>query len=96
MKGADKFCMGQIEDSLLVLKNGSCEHTTNDLPTFSQQKRNLEIEPSEHLLPVFGTKNGILKNGSSERAFILARCVCEKDLGTDNYWFCFAISAVTD
>ena len=43
-------------------------HTTNDLPTFSPQKQNLEIGPSERLLPVFGTKNRILKNGSSERA----------------------------
>ena len=60
----------QIEDSLLVLKKGSCEHTTNDLPTFSPQKRNLEIGPSERLLPVFETKNRILKNGSSERALL--------------------------
>ena len=54
----------QIEDSLLVLKNGSFEHTSNDLPTFSTEKWNLEIGPSEHLLPVFETKNWILKNGS--------------------------------
>ena len=69
----DRF--GQIEDSLLVLKNGSCEHTTNDLPTSLSQKRNLEIGigPSERLLPVFGTKNQILKNGSSERAFTLIK-----------------------
>ena len=49
---------------LSVLKNGSCEHTTNDLPTFSPQKQNLQIGPSKRLLPVFGTKNQILKNGS--------------------------------
>ena len=54
----------QIEDSLLVMKIGSCEHTLNDLLTFSPQKRNLEIGPSESLLPVFGTKNRILKIGS--------------------------------
>ena len=74
MKGANKFCMivwPQIEDSLLVLQNGSCEHTANDLPTFSPQKRNLEIGPSERLLPVFETKNWILKNGLCERAFRL-------------------------
>ena len=58
----------QIEDSLLVLKNGSCEHTTNGFPTFSPQKQNLEIGPYERLLPVFGTKSRILKNGSSEQA----------------------------
>ena len=58
----------QIE-VLLVLKNGSCEHTKNDLPTFSPQKQNLEIGPCERLLPVFGTKNRILTNGSCERAF---------------------------
>ena len=63
----------QIEDSLLVLKNGSCEHTANDLLTFSPQKRNLEIGPSERLLPVFGTKNRILKNGSCERALSAER-----------------------
>ena len=56
---------------MLVLKNGSCEHTTNDIPTFSPQIRNLEIGPTERLLPVFGTKNRILKNGSSERTFRL-------------------------
>ena len=43
--------------------------TTNDLPTFSPQKRNLEIGPFEGLLPIFGTKNRILKIGSCERAF---------------------------
>ena len=53
---------------MLVLRSRSCEHITNDLPTFSLQKRNLEIGPSERLLPVFGTKNRILKNGSCERA----------------------------
>ena len=42
-----------FEDSLSVLKNGSCEHTTNDLPTFSTQKRNLEIGPSERLSSIF-------------------------------------------
>ena len=62
----------QIEDSLSVLKNRSCEHITNDLPTFSPQKRNLEIGQSERLLPIFGTKNRILKIGSCERAFILS------------------------
>ena len=41
-------------------EKGLCEHTTNYLPTFSPQKRNLEIGPSERLLPVFGTKNRIL------------------------------------
>ena len=58
MKGANKFCMmsvlsfwRQIGDSLLVLKIGSCEQITNDLPTFSPQKRNLKIGPSERLLP---------------------------------------------
>ena len=59
----------EIEISLLVLENGSCEHTTNDLPTFSPQKRNLEIGPSERLLLIFGTNNRILKNRSCERAF---------------------------
>ena len=59
----------QIEDSLLNLKIGSCEHTTNDLPTFSPQKRNLEIGPSQLLLPIFGTNNGILEIGSCELAF---------------------------
>ena len=73
MKGTDKFCMivlEQIKDSLLDMENvnGSCEHTANDLPTFSPQKRNLEIRPSERLLPVSETKNWILKNGSCERA----------------------------
>ena len=45
MKGADKFFMislwsfwRQIEEFLLVLKIGLCEHTTNDLSTFSPQK----------------------------------------------------------
>ena len=78
MKGADKFCMislwsfwRQIKDSLLVLKVGSCEHITNDIPTFSPRKRNLEIGPSERLLPVLGTKNRVLKIGSCERAFTL-------------------------
>ena len=70
----------QIEHSLLVLKNGSCEHTTNDLPTFLSQKRNLEIGPSERLLPVFGTKNRILKNGSCERALTLF------DMGGGAWW----------
>ena len=67
MKGTDKFCMislwsfwPQIEDSLLVLKIGSCEHTTNDLPTFSPQKQNLGIGLYERLLPIFGTTNRIL------------------------------------
>ena len=55
------------DTSLLVLKNESCEHTANELPTFSPQKRNLEIGSSERLLPAFGTKNRILKNGSCER-----------------------------
>ena len=75
MKGANKLCTislwsfwRQIEDSLSVLKIGSCEHTTNDLPTFSPQKQNLEIRPSEHLLPIVGTKNRILKIGSCELA----------------------------
>ena len=75
MKGADKFGMmslwlfwRQIEDSLLILKIGSCEHTTNNLPTFSPQKRNLEIGPSERLLPILWTKNRILKIGLCERA----------------------------
>ena len=81
MKGSDKFCMRQIEDSLLVLKNGSCEHTTNDLPTFSPQKRNLEIGPSECLLPIFGTKNRILKNWSCERAFRLHK------KNVEQFWF---------
>ena len=48
MKGADKFCMisfwRQIEDSLLVLKIGSCEHTTNDLPTFSHKNGTLKSD----------------------------------------------------
>ena len=48
---------------------GSCEYTTNDLPTFSPQKRNLEVGPSEFLLPIFGTKDRIFKIGSCERAF---------------------------
>ena len=61
----------QIEDLLLVLKTGSCEHTTNDLPTFSPQKRNIGIRLSEPLLPIFGTKNRILKIGSCEWAFKL-------------------------
>ena len=69
----------QIEDSLLVLKNGLCEHTTNDLHTFSPQKRNLEIGPSERLLPVFGTKNRLLKtdrvSGLLERPIL--RCFIE-------------------
>ena len=76
MKDVDKFCMislwsfwRQIEDSLLVLKIGSCEHTTNDLPIFSPQKRNLKIGPSERLLAIFGTRNRILKIGSCERSF---------------------------
>ena len=75
VKGDEKFCISlwslwhQIEDSLLVLEIGSYEHTTNDLPTFSPQKQNLEIRPSERLLPIFGTKNRILKIGSCERAF---------------------------
>ena len=47
---------------LLVPEIGSCEH----IPTFSPQKRNLEIGPSERLLPTFGTKDRILKIGSSE------------------------------
>ena len=47
----------QIEDSLLVLRNELCEHTTNDLLTFSPQKQNLEIGLSERLLPVFRIKN---------------------------------------
>ena len=70
-----------FEDSLSVLKNGSCEHTTNDLPTFSPQKRNLEIGLSERLLPVVGTKNRILKKRSSERALRLhkARNLAELD-----------------
>ena len=79
MEGADKFCIislwsfsRQIEASLLVLKIGSREHATNELSTFSPQKRNLEIEPSERLLPIFGIKNRILKIGSCERALI--RC----------------------
>ena len=58
----------QIEDSLLVLKKKSCDHTTNDLLTFLPQKQNLEIRLSERLLPVFRTKNWILKNGSSDWA----------------------------
>ena len=66
IKGAGP--LHQIEDSLLVLKIGSCEHTTNDLPIFSPQKRNLEMGPSERPLPIFGTKNWILKIGSCERA----------------------------
>ena len=76
LKGADIFCMiclwsfwCQIIDSLSVLKIKSCEHTTNDLPKFSLQKWNLEIGPSERLLPIFGTKNPIPKIGSCERAF---------------------------
>ena len=76
MKGADKFCMislwsfwRQIGDSLSILKIGSCKHTTNDLATFLPQKRNFEIGPSEHLLPIFGAKNQIVKIGSCERAF---------------------------
>ena len=76
MKGADKFCMislwsfwRQIEDPLSVLKIGWCEHITNELPTFSPQKLNLEIGPSERLLPIFSTKNRILKIGSREWAF---------------------------
>ena len=68
----------QIEDSLLVLKNGSCEHIANDLPIFSPQKRNLEIGKSEQLLPVFLTENRILKNGSSERAL---RQLCSYKVG---------------
>ena len=75
MKGTDKFCRIVLVDSLLVLKNGLCEHTTNDLPTFSPQKRNLEIGLSERLLPVFGTKNRILKNGSSERALRIEKLI---------------------
>ena len=51
---------------LLVPKIGPCEHTANDLPTFSPQKRNLEIGPSGRLLPIFGTKNRIVGNGPSE------------------------------
>ena len=58
----------QIEDSLSVLKIGSSEHNTNDLPTSIPQKRHLEIGPFEHLLPIFGTKNRVLKIGSCERA----------------------------
>ena len=96
MKGADKFCMiplwsfwRQIEDSLSVLKIGSCEHTTNDIPTFSPQKRNVEIGPSERLLLIFGTKNRILKIGSCERAsteYILT-------WKTWRTWYCQGISS---
>ena len=46
-----QILLDRFEDYLLVLKNRSCERTTNDLPTFSPQKRNLEIGPSERLLP---------------------------------------------
>ena len=80
MKDADKFCMisvwsfwRQIEDSLPVLKIESCEHTTNNIPTFSPQKRNLEIGPSERLLQIFGTKNRILNIWSCERALWLCK-----------------------
>ena len=66
-----KFISALFKIVLLVLKNGSCEHTTNDLPTFSPQKRDLEIGPSERLLPIFGTKNRTLTNGSCERALTL-------------------------
>ena len=52
----------QIEDSLLVWKIGSCEHITNDLPTFSPQKRNLEIGPPECLLPILEPRIGSLKS----------------------------------
>ena len=38
----------KILSKLLVLKIGSCEHTTNDLPKFSPQIQNLEIGPSAH------------------------------------------------
>ena len=67
----------RFEDSLSVLKNGSCEHTTNDLLTFSSQKRNLGIGPSERLLPaVLEAKIGSLKtdrvNGSSELSVSIA------------------------
>ena len=70
---------------LLVPKIGSCEHIENDLPTHRsvslknrmeiehaltfRQKWNLKIGPSERLLPIFRTKNRILKTGSCERAF---------------------------
>ena len=57
---------------LLVPKNGSCEHVKNDLPSngsvILKKTWNLEIGPSERLLPVFGTKNQIIKNGWCERA----------------------------
>ena len=83
MKGADKFFMislssfwRQIEDSLLVLKIGSCEHTTNDLPTSSPQKQNLEIGPYERLLPIYGIKNPILKIGSCGWAFTRCNFPC--------------------
>ena len=46
----------------LVPKFGLCEHIENDLPTFSPQKRNLEIGSSECLLPIIVTKNRILKS----------------------------------
>ena len=55
--------LGQIEDSLLVLKIGSCEPTTNDLSTFSPRKKNLEIGRSERQFPILETKNRILKIG---------------------------------
>ena len=70
MKGVHKFCTislwsfwRQIENYLLVLKIGSCEHTTNDIPTFWTQKRNLEIGAYERLLPIFGTQNRIVWTG---------------------------------
>ena len=90
MKSVDKFCMivlSQIEDPWSVLKIGSREHTTNDLPTFLPQKRNLEIGSSERLLPIFGTKNRILKIGSCERAFTYSSHLLHCwEISTKNQW----------
>ena len=74
MKDADKFCMislwsfwHQTENSLLVLKIGSREHTTNDRPTFSPQNGTLK---SDHLNACFQFSEPRI--GSCKRALRLS------------------------
>ena len=72
MKGTDKFCTIVLAPNWRFFVSSEITDRVNTLQmTFRHshhKKRNLEIGPSERLLPVVGSKNRILKNGSCERA----------------------------